>query len=51
MMLETRAVTSFPLNDQEILLRHLHQTAHRYVDAYRSDRGIPSAPARVPAAS
>ena len=28
MMLESRAVTTFPLNDQEILLRHLHKTAH-----------------------
>ena len=26
-MLESRAVTEFPLNDQEILLRHLHKTA------------------------
>ncbi len=26
-MLESRAVTDFPLNDQEILLRHLHKTA------------------------
>ena len=28
-MLESRAVTEFPLNDQEILLRHLHTTAAR----------------------
>ena len=26
-MIESRAVTEFPLNDQEILLRHLHRTA------------------------
>ena len=26
-MLESRAVVEFPLNDQEILLRHLHKTA------------------------
>ena len=26
-MLESRVVTEFPLNDQEILLRHLHRTA------------------------
>ncbi len=26
-MLESRAVPSFPLNDQEILLRHLHHVA------------------------
>jgi phenylpropionate dioxygenase-like ring-hydroxylating dioxygenase large terminal subunit len=31
-MIESRAVTEFPLNDQEILLRHLHKTAQRYVD-------------------
>jgi phenylpropionate dioxygenase-like ring-hydroxylating dioxygenase large terminal subunit len=30
-MLESRAVTSFPLNDQEILLRQLHKTAREYV--------------------
>ncbi len=28
----TRAVLDFPLCDQEILLRHLHHTAHKYVD-------------------
>jgi hypothetical protein len=37
-MLESRAVRQFPLNDQEILLRHLHRTAHAYVDAH-CDRG------------
>jgi len=36
MMLESRAVTEFPLNDQEILLRHLHQTAGRYVTDYQN---------------
>jgi phenylpropionate dioxygenase-like ring-hydroxylating dioxygenase large terminal subunit len=30
-MIESRAVTSFPLNDQEILLRHLHKTARDLV--------------------
>ena len=30
-MLESRAIREFPLNDQEILLRHLHRTAGRYV--------------------
>lgn len=29
----TRAVLDFPLCDQEILLRHLHMTAHQYVDS------------------
>jgi len=34
-MLEARTpITTFPLNDQEILLRHLHTTAQRYVDEY-----------------
>jgi phenylpropionate dioxygenase-like ring-hydroxylating dioxygenase large terminal subunit len=33
-MLESRAVTEFPLNDQEILLRHLHKTALSYVEDY-----------------
>ena len=32
----TRAVTDFPLCDQEILLRHLHHTAHKYVDRYKA---------------
>jgi hypothetical protein len=31
----TRAVLDFPLCDQEILLRHLHHTAHKYVDRYQ----------------
>lgn len=30
-MLESGTVTDFPLNDQEVLLRHLHRTALRYV--------------------
>ncbi len=34
-MLESRAVTDFPLNDQEILLRHLHKTAGSYVEEYQ----------------
>jgi hypothetical protein len=34
-MLESRAVTTFPLNDQEVLLRHLHWTAQDHVDAHR----------------
>jgi phenylpropionate dioxygenase-like ring-hydroxylating dioxygenase large terminal subunit len=33
-MLESRVVTAFPLNDQEILLRHLHKTARDYVSRY-----------------
>ena len=34
-MIESRAVTEFPLNDQEVLLRHLHKTARDYVGAYQ----------------
>ncbi|ONH59417.1 (2Fe-2S)-binding protein [Frankia sp. CcI49] len=39
-MLETRAVSEFPLNDQELAVRHLHRTAGDYVASYqeRSDR-------------
>jgi hypothetical protein len=48
-MLESRAVASFPLNDQEVLLRHLHRTAQRFVDRYQQDQ--PGTPVRIPAAS
>jgi phenylpropionate dioxygenase-like ring-hydroxylating dioxygenase large terminal subunit len=34
-MLESRVVTQFPLNDQEVALRHLHKTAAEYVDEHR----------------
>jgi phenylpropionate dioxygenase-like ring-hydroxylating dioxygenase large terminal subunit len=37
-MIESRAVTSFPLNDQEILLRQLHKTARDHVAAYEDAR-------------
>ena len=40
-MLESRAVTEFPLNDQEILLRHLHKTARDHVAAYQSTFATP----------
>lgn len=39
----TRAVTEFPLCDQEVLLRHLHHTAHRYVDKYKEENGLTKA--------
>ncbi|MFI1464319.1 aromatic ring-hydroxylating oxygenase subunit alpha [Nocardia carnea] len=35
-MIATRTVTDFPLNDQEILLRHLHKTAQKKVEDYRN---------------
>ena len=34
--IESRAVTSFPLNDQEILLRHLHKTARDKVTEFQA---------------
>jgi phenylpropionate dioxygenase-like ring-hydroxylating dioxygenase large terminal subunit len=48
-MIESRAVAEFPLNDQEILLRHLHRTAHEYVDGTPSP-GIDT-PVRISQAS
>ena len=42
-MIESRAVTEFPLNDQEILLRHLHKTARDYVADHQQGRETPSA--------
>jgi phenylpropionate dioxygenase-like ring-hydroxylating dioxygenase large terminal subunit len=38
-MLESRAVKEFPLNDQEILLRHLHKTARDRVAEYAEKTG------------
>ena len=37
LMLESRVVTAFPLNDQEILCRHLHKVAADWVDDYRRE--------------
>ena len=45
-MLEAQAVREFPLNDQEVLLRHLHKTAHGFVDDYQRQRGK-SAPTAI----
>ncbi|MGW1215004.1 aromatic ring-hydroxylating oxygenase subunit alpha [Streptomyces sp. NPDC002499] len=43
-MLESRAVGEFPLNDQEVLLRHLHGTARQYVrDFQQRTSGAPAA--------
>ena len=33
-MLESRVVTAFPLNDQEILCRHLHKVAADWIGDY-----------------
>jgi hypothetical protein len=47
-MLETRYVTEFPLNDQEILLRHLHQTARKFcADYVAANPGVKPSPALV----
>jgi phenylpropionate dioxygenase-like ring-hydroxylating dioxygenase large terminal subunit len=37
-MLESRVVTAFPLNDQEVLCRHLHKVAADWVDDYTRER-------------
>jgi len=37
--IESRAVTAFPLNDQEILLRHLHKTARDKVAEHQARQG------------
>ncbi len=39
-MLESRVVTEFPLNDQEILCRHLHKVAGDWVETYRRDHVV-----------
>jgi phenylpropionate dioxygenase-like ring-hydroxylating dioxygenase large terminal subunit len=44
-MLESRTVTEFPLNDQEVLLRHLHNTTVQYVRDFQQRQ------ATTPAAS
>ena len=42
-MLESRAVTQFPLNDQEILLRQLHHTTARVRRRLRAATATPCA--------
>ncbi len=39
--IESRAVTEFPLNDQEVLLRHLHTTARAKVAEYQASLESP----------
>jgi phenylpropionate dioxygenase-like ring-hydroxylating dioxygenase large terminal subunit len=36
--LDSGVLTSYPLGDQEILVRHLHKTARDWVEAYRRER-------------
>jgi glycine betaine catabolism A len=35
--LESRVVTEFPLNDQEVLCRHLHKVAQDWVDDFQRE--------------
>ncbi len=49
-MLESGVLDAFPLNDQEILLRHLHKTARDYVSDYQDNQRSES-PVRISAAS
>jgi phenylpropionate dioxygenase-like ring-hydroxylating dioxygenase large terminal subunit len=48
-MIESGAVTEFPLCDQEILLRHLHKTCGEWVAEYEA--GQPGTQVRISAAS
>jgi phenylpropionate dioxygenase-like ring-hydroxylating dioxygenase large terminal subunit len=47
--IESRAVTTFPLCDQEVMLRHLHRTGRRYVAEHLERQS--ATPVRVGAAS
>ena len=38
--LEYDVVEEFPLNDQEILVRHLHKATGDWVRAYQDERGV-----------
>jgi phenylpropionate dioxygenase-like ring-hydroxylating dioxygenase large terminal subunit len=44
--LQSRVVADFPLNDQEVLLRHLHHSAGEYVAAYKN--GQPASSVKLP---
>jgi hypothetical protein len=37
-MLTTRARTSFPLSDEEVMVRNLHRVAREAVEAYRAEQ-------------
>jgi hypothetical protein len=39
-MLESRVVDRFPLNDQEILCRHLHHVAAQWVEDYQKEQAL-----------
>ena len=38
MMLESRVVDRFPLNDQEVLCRHLHRVTAQWIEDYQRER-------------
>jgi phenylpropionate dioxygenase-like ring-hydroxylating dioxygenase large terminal subunit len=42
MALETRAVETFPLNDQEVLCRHLHKEVNDWVTGFHDAEGVRS---------
>ena len=44
-MIESRAVTEFPLCDQEVMLRHLHKTCREYVADHQ--QATPGTPVRA----
>ena len=52
-MIESRVIDKFLLNDQEILLRHLHKETAAWIDEYRRrprrgcDRDVSSAANRI----
>ncbi len=50
-MLESRAVSQFPLGDQEILLRHLHKSATEYVADFHDPHDAAAETGRLPVSS
>jgi hypothetical protein len=39
-MLMTRARTTFPLSDEEIMVRNIHRISREAVEAYRRERTV-----------
>ena len=39
-MLESGVVDRFPLNDQEVLCRHLHKMCFEAVETYKKEKGL-----------
>jgi phenylpropionate dioxygenase-like ring-hydroxylating dioxygenase large terminal subunit len=44
-MIESGAITEFPLCDQEVMLRHLHTVCRDYVEKHQSNAGAVATPA------